>query len=554
MIHVYSTDNENYGREGNAVINPLNGKVKKVAAGAYELNFTAAIDDEGKWRYLTPEAVVKAPVPKETITTATTGIDVDIYKTTAATAMRDGTSEPSTITYSAWSSTTAGGTGYSVGSKVTYNGQNYQCIYWDGTSGQIFVPPNNNSTWWRRIANKTDGSPVLVNLKSGTQLIYISGPSSGWYKFETKDGIQGYVKSSDVEFYVHKSASDNQPRTVTTQLFRIKDVTYDEGSMTVSVYATHVSYDLNGIPVAGVSITRKNPATTIYKITDGMMWSYTKGDIYTDYSTSNKKKYTGEINGKSCMNALLDPDTGVVSSFDAEFRRDNWDVFIMKKKTHDNGYWIRTAKNLKGVQWKRSSTNLALRMVPVAKNSSGNNLLLSPTHWLNSEHVDEFPVKYGQWMKVQGQVGRDDGSESGTNWTSTTLREEMERQAQERFDVDKVDQIMNEVTVDFQMMGDTEEYSFLKSIQSIDIYDTIHIKSDVTGMSATVTVQELEFDIVREIVTRLIASDVRNYSVKNVSGFNVRNNSISWAKMSSDAIDGINEDLKSWVEDNFQMK
>lgn len=554
MIHVYSKDNTNYDREGNAVIIPLNGKVKKVAAGAYDLNFTAAIDDEGKWRYMVNEAVVKAPVPKEKITTATTGIDVDIYKTTAATAMRDGTSEPTTITYSQWHNSQASPTVYSVGSKVTYSGQNYQCIYWDASSGQQFVPPNNNSTWWRRIANKTEGSPVLANLKSGTQLIYISGPSSGWYKFETKDGIQGYVKSSDVEFYVHKSASENQPRTITTQLFRIKDVIYDEGNMTVSVYATHVSYDLNGIPVAGVSITRKNPATTISKITDGMMWSYPQGDIYTDFGTSNKKKYTGEINGKSCMNALLDPDTGVVSSFDAEFRRDNWDVFIMKKKTHDNGYWIRTAKNLKGVQWKRSSTNLALRMVPVAKNSSGDNLLLSPTHWLNSEHADDFPVKYGLWMKVQGQSGRDDGSESGTNWTNTTLRAEMERQAQEKFDVDKVDQIMNEVTVDFQMMGDTEEYSFLKSIQSIDIYDTIHIKSDVTGMSADVTVQELEFDIVREIVTRLTASDVRNYSVKNVSGFNVRNNSISWAKMSSDAIDGINEDLKSWVEDNFQMK
>ena len=119
MIHVYSTDNTNYDREGNAVIIPLNGKVKKVAAGAYDLNFTAAIDDEGKWRYLGNEAVVKAPVPKETITTATTGIDVDIYKTTAATAMRDGTSEPSTITYPQWSNSQASPTVYSVGSKVT---------------------------------------------------------------------------------------------------------------------------------------------------------------------------------------------------------------------------------------------------------------------------------------------------------------------------------------------------------------------------------------------------------------------------------------------------
>ena len=50
-----------------------NGKKRLlVAGGAYELNFTAALDiAEGKWMYLIPEAVVRAPVPKETISTFT---------------------------------------------------------------------------------------------------------------------------------------------------------------------------------------------------------------------------------------------------------------------------------------------------------------------------------------------------------------------------------------------------------------------------------------------------------------------------------------------------
>ena len=63
MIHVY-TDSSDYTKEGNAVIMPLSGTVRKVAAGAYELNFTAPMDAEGKWAYLIPEAIVKAPVPR----------------------------------------------------------------------------------------------------------------------------------------------------------------------------------------------------------------------------------------------------------------------------------------------------------------------------------------------------------------------------------------------------------------------------------------------------------------------------------------------------------
>ena len=549
MIHVY-TGNSNYDRQGNAVILPLEGKVKKVAAGAYELNFTAPMDDEGKWKYLIPEAVVKAPVPKERIKTATTGIDVDIYKTTAATAMRSGTSEPTTITYTQWSSTAD----YAVGTRVSWNGANYRCKYYDETSAYAHVAPSSNPGWWATIARKTEGSPVLANLKSGKELIYISGPSSGWYKMETKDGIQGYVKSSDVTFYEHRSASQNQPREITTQLFRIKEVTYDETEGTVSVYATHVSYDLNGILVAGVKITRKNPATTLAKIEDGFLASYA-GDIYTDFGTSNSKKYTGEINGKSGMFALLDPDKGVVAAFDAELRRDNWDLFVMKKTTHNNGYQLRFGKNVKGIQWKRSTSNgFALRVVPVAKTSGGGNLFLSSQKYVESSHAGSYPVKYMEWLKVDGQVGRDDGNDDGTDWTTSTLRTEMERQAQERLDVDKVDTEQHEIIVDFQMMGDTEEYGFLKDIQFLDIYDTVQVHSERTDMSATVTVEELEFDIVREAVTGMKLSNVQSYRQRSVSGYNVQNNSITWAKMTTDAVDSINEYLKPWIEDNFKKK
>ena len=549
MIHVY-TDNSNYTREGNAVINPLSGTVKKVAAGAYELNFVAPMDSEGKWRYLIPEAIVKAPVPREVIKTATTGINVDIYKTTAATAMREGRSEPQTITYTSWSSTAD----YAVGTRVSWNGSNYRCKYYDETSAYAHVAPPNNPGWWAKIARQTEGSPVLVNLKSGKELIYISGPTDGWYKMETKDGIQGWVKAADVSFYEHRSASQNAPREITSQLFRIKEVTYEETDRQITVYATHVSYDLNAIMVAGVKIVRKNPATTLAMIEDGLMTSY-EGDIYTDWGTSNSKKYTGEINGKSGIFALLDPDKGVVAAFDAELRRDNWDVFVLKKTTHNNGFELRVGKNIKGITWKRSTNNgFYMRIVPVAKNKDGDNLFLSPTHWLNSSHVNDYPVKYMEWLPVNGQVGRDDGNEDGTDWTNTTLRTEMERQAQERFDADQVDAEQHEITVDFLMMGSTTEYNFMRDIQTLDIYDTVFVASDITDMTATVTVQEIVFDILKETVISAKLSNVKNYRQRRVSGSNVQNNSITWAKMTSDAVDSINEGVRNWVEDNFERK
>ena len=549
MITLYEKNNTRYDRGGSCTLMPLSAKIKMVAGGAYELDLVHPIDPYGKWRWLETEAIIKAPVPKETITTSHSGVDCDVYRTTEATPMREGTSEDSTITYSAWSINST----YSAGSRVSYASQNWQCTQWDGTSYLSTVPPGANHPWWRQIARTQPGSPIIVNLKNNTKLYYVSGPSSGWYKLETKDGVKGYVKASAVEYYEHRSASDNPPRTITTQLFRIKTVNVDSDEGQVTVHAVHVSYDLNGVMVSGAKMNKAYAPAALAKIEDAFMSSYA-GEIATDLPTGSGKKYTGEIDGKSGMYALVDPDKGIVPAFQAELRRDNWDLFVMKKVTHDRGYHITYGNNMLGVHWHQSTDNLITRVIPVAKKADGTNLFLSSPKWVNSDNISNFPVVYCEWLRVAGQVGRDDGSETATNWTTSTLRDEMERQAQNRFDVDHCDTPEYDVTVEFEMLGDTAEYAFLKRMQTILLYDTVKVYDAKTGTTATVTVEELEYDAVHEKVTAVKLSNVKNYSMRSVSGYNVTNNSIGWQKITADAVESINEQVKTWVEDNFQTK
>ena len=67
------------------------------------------------------EACVRLPIPKETIPAAVIGYDSDVYVTTSNAALREGPSEPSSITYPSWSA----GTSYGVGAKVSSGGKNY---------------------------------------------------------------------------------------------------------------------------------------------------------------------------------------------------------------------------------------------------------------------------------------------------------------------------------------------------------------------------------------------------------------------------------------------
>ena len=533
MIQVFDANHENFTNNGDAILTPISGTHKQVAGGNYELTLVHPIDLEGKWAHLVPDAVIKAPVPEETITTAFSGLDVDVYKTTEAAALRSGPSEPTTINYGSWSA----GTVYSVGAKVTYGNKNYQCTNFDESSGYIMVPPP-NSPWWIEIARTTPGSPLLVNLKSGTDLYYVSGPTDGWYYMSTTYGLEGYIKASQVAYNRHLTPAETQPRKITTQLFRIRTVTVNTKDMRVTVNAQHVSYDLNGVLIDRVKIVRKPPAQALAWLETGYMIDY-RGTIATDMVSNANADYSAEISGKSGMFALLDPDQGVVPCFDAEFRRDNWDLFVMNKTNTDRGFRIRYGNNLLGVNWKINADKLVTRVVPVAKDEDGEDLYLDGTKWVDSTRIYDYPVIRMERLKVSGQVGKDDGTETGTNWTAAALRAEMSKQAAARFSVDKADQLQHEITVDFERLGDTEEYAGLKALQQVLMYDQVTVIDEGIGLGATVTVNEIEYDIIKEKITALKLTNVNPYNVKNVSGFNVLVNTITGDKLTDDAGDEI---------------
>jgi len=570
VICIYDKGNQNYSANGNAILQPLECKHTQVAGGSYDLYLKHEIDSQGKWMHIVPEAVIRAPVQEETIQTAYSGMDVDLYRTTGEAALREEPSEPTEIYYSQWNPNGQ----YSPGSKVSVSGwrhRNYICNQYDASSPQTQVPPYNNS-WWSEIADRTSGSPIMINLKSNTSLYYVSGPENGWYKMSTTYGMEGYIKASQVEFVRHLTPEETKPHTITTQLFRIKTVNVDSKSRTITANAEHVSYDMRGILVEDADIHQKNPAAALAWIEQSFMVDY-KGTIATDMTSDSDGMYTGEIKGKNAIYALLDPDKGIVPSMDARYRRDNWDVFVMRKTSETAALVLRFGKNMLGVSWNIKTDGLITRVVPVAKAEDGNDLYLDPVKWVDSPHINEYDVIYMERMKVAGQVGKDDGTETGTVWTEATLRAEMQKKAQERFTVDKADQIIHEITVDFELLGDTDEYRELKKFEHVNIYDKVVVINNLINLNVEVEVSEIEYDCIREKITALKLTNVIQNGGRTVSGFNVWNNSITGDKLTDDVSDqmtgGILENantytdgkvssatysIQSWVRNNFEPK
>ena len=535
MIELYDIGNSAFDNHGDVILTPINGKIKQVAGGGYDLSMTCALDPSGKWKKIVPGCIVKVPVPREVIENAFSGTSADVYKTNTDTVMREEASEPTIINYSAWQ---AQSITYVVNDKVTYNNKNYICILSPQKSEMGYnYPPDNYPQWWRQIPRYTSGAAVLLTLPSGSELYLVEDYDTNWYKMSTYYGLEGYVKKSDVTFYQHLDPQDIKSRIITDQLFRLLEPVVNTDNQTISVTGQHVSYDLAGILIQNVSISQAVPAMAIGRITNAFMMDYS-GVIATNIVDDTNGTYTGQIKGKNGIYALLDPDNGIVQTFDAKLTRDNWDIFIMSKPDDSPVLTLEYGKNVRGITWKRSSSNIVTRVVPVAKDEQGDDLYL-PEKWVDSALINDYPVIVMEQLNVKGQVGKTKSDDDDSAWTESDLLDEMRAKAAERFSVDKADQIKVEITVQFEQLGKTVEFAWLKSLESVLLYDKVIVRDVQKGINVTVTVTELEYDIVAEKVTGLKLSNVEGIDRRSVTGYNVANRSITTDKLMDTAVDEI---------------
>lgn len=531
MISVYDVGNEAFGKNGNAVLHPVSCVMTEDAGGSYEVAMEHPIAEDGIWEHLVNDAIIKVPVPVPTIQSAYVGMDVDVYKINSNnTALREGPSEPERITYQTW---TDNPNGYSVGTKVTYavDGHNYQVVKGEGGTSVTHNPPTHSD--WKRIQDYTTGSPVLTTLKADTEVYYIEASGQSWAKVSTKYGIVGYVKNSQITFVRHETVEPVPERTVEDQLFRIYSVVINTDNSSVSVNARHVSYDLSGVLLGPCNMSLQEPSWAIMRIRDAMLIPY-RGEIATNMTGTENGTYTGDLSNKNGTQAILDPDKGVIPYFRGKLIRDNWDLFLMKNDLTDRGIRFTYGTNLNGVSWKRDSGQKVNRIMPVAKDADGNDLYL-PEQWIDSDGGTQ-PVVKMERLKVDGQVGKDDGTGTDTTWTEEALLDHMREKAEERFTVDHVDAVTVELTVNFTLIGSTEEYREYRDLEKVYMYDLVRVADPRVGMNIQLQVSHIEWDCILERYNSIKVGNVFDYGGRTVFGYNIGTDAIDYEKISTETI------------------
>lgn len=549
MICLFEKNATDFQGNGIMTLDPIRCTVAEVAGGSYTLSMEYPMDEDGKYLAITEERIIKAPVPPTHIPEITLP-NVTFWQTTAATNLYSvlpsyrrvaGDDKLKTVRQKpeqyAWKSYVF----YTKNSYVTQSGSIYQANY--GNQGYL---PGGSAAGdrWNYIGavnEETDkweetGGKIIEVLAAGARITKIANYNANYMQVRAASGKVGYVLiSSCEEAETEESGTTIPAQDFDHQLFRIYKVSGEDDSNTITAEAKHISYDFQGNGLFTCKITGVDPMTAVSWLKGALL----DEDNRTIACNISGKTVTEDWSFWNPINALLDPDGGLVPTLGAQLIRNNADFFILSNSSPRKGITIAYGKNMLGVRWSRDTEKVITRVLPRCGDGSGGWLYIDSVY-VESQHSMNYAVQRTEMMDCDCDVGSKYKDTDGVEHTYTagTAKAKMAEDARNRFEVDNADAELVELEVQFVLIGDTAEYAQYKGLQRVNLYDLITVIMDRSGQTATAQVTEYEYDSIRRRYNSIKVGDVKSLA-RRIPGYRIKNGSITYDKLGNSVISKI---------------
>lgn len=490
MITVYPADCTDFSNNGLGILQPIECTIHEIAGGAYELNMVHPIDSTNRWTQITNGCFIKAPAPVR---------ESPLYEEDAT-----GTTEE-TVTRS---------------------------IYSVNTSGMRLNLRQGPSMDAR----------IIGSYKPGTEVAKL-GESGAWYQVSICDGgAVGYMHGGNLRFVrdEQETITGNKPVTRQAvkvqpsrdQLFRVCSVETDSETGLMTVKALHAFYDLRGNLVNGDYTPEGIPATQVVSYVSSHLLNPSPITLHC-YTTD---PVTGDYGFKQAVEALLDPDEGILTKSNSLLIRDNFDAYLIPNQTRDMGVTIRRGKNLIGAVVTHDSTDIITRIIPVGKDKDGNDLFLEGTIYVDSPHINDYPTIYSVRRDYDVRVVDRDPDNVTTFISIADARAELYDLAMDEFDAG-VDVPSYGIEVDFVLLSQAEGYEDYKDLQSIHMYDTVTVIDSMIGLNAKIKMTEYEWDCLAQMYNSVKLADTQSVE-QTVYSYNLPTGGVSGSKISTGSLSG----------------
>ena len=492
-IAIYPPKCEDFSTNGLGILTPLECTVEEQAAGMYELKLVQPIDDTLRWAQLNVGCILRAPVPVR---------ESPLYE-----YVDDGSDK---VTRNVWEVyNTSTGLYMRAGPGKQY--RNYGYLKNGAKVNEIGRQTVNGRVW------------VHVIVQKGGRKCWMSTKY-----LRVVDTITETVENGQI--VGARSVELTQSRE---QLFRITAVETDTEAGTVTATAQHVFYDLRGNIVAEAYEPEEAGAE---KVIGDIQAKMLNENDFTIRALHLDGKITADYGYKSVVEALLDPDDGVVSQTNALLVRDNWDVYLLPDVVRDSGVTVRRGKNLVGVTVTTDMSGVVTRIIPEGKNKEGKPLYLSGTKYVDSPHINDYPTILAQRIEYDVKVVETKkDADSETSFANVAdARAKLKELAEKDFSENGVDLPAYGMDVDFILLQEPEAYA---GLQSVYLYDTVTVIDELIGLKAKARVTGYKWNALTCQYEKVTLGELQEVQ-QTVYSYNLPNRDISGTKIANNTLEG----------------
>ena len=279
------------------------------------------------------------------------------------------------------------------------------------------------------------------------------------------------------------------------QLFRISKITKPMQGV-VTVYANHISYDLNKTSVLPFSSTGivTTLSTMKTKMQGGDAFTLSTDIVNTSRSFSNKVPQSARALFGGQQGSLLDV-------FGGEYLFDNLQVSLLANRGNDNGVTLRYGKNITDLSQEENIENTYTAIQPYVVDSNENAVLGTLLTVVQSAEPKILNLDLSN--KFSGN--------------DTPTVSQIDAAAQQYAAANNVGVPKVSIKVSFVALWQTEEYKDIAPLERVSLCDTVTVVFEKLGVNAKAKVISTTYDTLRERYTEIEIGDARSTLASTIS-------------------------------------
>lgn len=303
------------------------------------------------------------------------------------------------------------------------------------------------------------------------------------------------------------------------QPFRIYKVTKPLNG-NVTVYANHISYDLNKIPVNPLSATTVSSALSGIK--DNMQIQ-NNFQFWTDKTTT--ANFSPAV-PTACRSLLGGQEGSILDVYGGEYEWDGFTVRLHNQRGADSGVVIRYGKNLTGLNQEGDITNLVTGICPYW-HSDGTLVMCNP------------PIIYRDGMTAQSAIPVDMTDKFEEAPSQTQLQEA----AESYIESNDIGEPSVSITVEFVQLAQMSGYEHLALLEKCDLCDTVKVQYEEAGIDVTAKIVSIQTDVLLEKYESMEIGSIRANIAQTIADQQAQISQIGSSSMLQQAI----QNATNWI-------